>query len=155
MAETPNLGRGPREGAYQTMASPVWLPLLEGSDAGVTGVAGDRRHPLLDLRMVEFALSLPTIPWCVDKHMFREAARDLLPKTIRKRPKSPLGGDPTPFAIGKYMAGLRKTDAFHPALAQFVDVNRMPEIIDETSSQVYWFALRALILNHWLFNSVR
>lgn len=153
MAATLDQGRGSRERAYQTMALPIWLPILEGRDAGVTGVPVDHRHPLLDLRIVEFSLSLPAIPWCVDKHILRASARNLLPKSIRSRPKRPLGGDPIPFAIRDYMEGLREPFALHPTLEKYVDLSRLPHLIDETSSPVYWLALRVLMLNHWLFHS--
>jgi asparagine synthase (glutamine-hydrolysing) len=133
------------------MASQTWLPVLEGRDAGVTGVPVDHRHPLLDLRIVEFCLSLPTIPWCVDKHILRASARNLLPKSIIGRPKSPLGGDPTPFAIQNYLSEQRKPLALHPALGDYVDLPRLSHLIDEIRSPGYWLALRALILNDWLF----
>lgn len=148
----PDLGRGAREGAYQTMSLPTWLPILEGRDAGVTGVPVDHRHPLLDLRMVEFGLSLPAIPWCVDKHILRESARNLLPKSIRTRPKSPLGGDPIPFAIRAYLEGRKKPPKLHPEMGRYIDPGRLPRIIDDAGTEGYWFALRVLILNFWLFN---
>ena len=153
MAARPNLGRGAREGAYQTMVLQTWLPILEGRDAGVTGVPVDHRHPLLDLRIVEFGLSLPTIPWCVDKHILRASARNLLPKSIRNRPKSPLGGDPIPFAIRDYMEGLSESCALHPSLGKYVNLKKLPRLIDETTSQTYSLALRVFTLNYWLLNS--
>ncbi len=152
MAAKQNWGQGSREGAYRAMSLQTWLPILESYDAGVTGVAVDRRHPLLDLRIVEFGLSLPAIPWCVDKHILRASAQNLLPKSIRKRPKSPLGGDPLPFVIRDYLARVGEDLAFHTALGKYVDVGQMPRILDETKSEVYWLSLRVLILNYWLFN---
>lgn len=152
MFAAPDLGRGTREGAYQAMGLQTWLPILEARDAGVSGVPVDHRHPLLDLRMIEFGLSLPAIPWCVDKHIMRAAARDVLPKSIRKRPKSALGGDPMPFAIRDYLAQLRQPLALHPALGKYVDLNRLPQLIAEAGSDVYSLALRVFIFNYWIFS---
>lgn len=148
-----DLGRGARDEAYQAMTLQTWLPSLEGRDIGVTGVPVDHRHPFLDLRMVEFGLSLPAIPWCVDKHIVREAARNLLPTSIRKRPKSPLGGDPMRFAIRKFLAGRTERLKLHPDLFRYIDDRSLPTIIDDVGTEGYWFALRVFILNLWLFNA--
>ena len=63
-------------------------------DPGTTQLPLEYRHPLLDLRLVEFALSLPPWPWCIKKHILREAMRGLLPEPVRRRPKAPLAGYP-------------------------------------------------------------
>lgn len=146
------IGSGAREGAYRVMGHQNWVPTLEGLDAGVTGIPVDRRHPLLDLRVVGFLLSLPAIPWCVDKHILRASAQDLLPEEIVNRPKTPLQGDPLSSAIRGYLASSIETLALHPALGQYVDVNSLSDVIDQTRSDAYWGALRVLILNHWLSN---
>jgi asparagine synthase (glutamine-hydrolysing) len=143
-------GEGPRDGAYAAMTEPYWLAILECLDAGFTGVPVDHRHPLLDLRIVEFCLSLPAIPWCIDKHLFREAVRDQLPEPIRLRPKSPLGGDPLPPLIRRYRE--RQGDALdlHPSMGRYLDISQKAAIIDELGTDGYWFSLRALTLNFWL-----
>ena len=51
-------------------------------------------HPFFDLRLVDFLLALPVLPWCSDKELLREAARGILPDTVRLRRKSPLLADP-------------------------------------------------------------
>jgi asparagine synthase (glutamine-hydrolysing) len=75
-------------------------------DPGMTGFPLEHRHPLLDLRLVRFALSLAPVPWCVDKHLFREAMRDALPPVILRRPKEPLAGDPITAGLAT-MSGRR------------------------------------------------
>lgn len=139
----------PRRGAYAAMGARNWLATFEGLDAGTTGIPLDRRHPMLDLRVVEFCLSLPAIPWCVDKHILRAAGRGQLPRAVLDRPKAPLAGDPLPQAIRRYWAG---HDGFepHPALARFVNFANTGDLIDEANSDGYWFALRGVVLNRWL-----
>ncbi len=54
------------------------------------GVEG--RFPFLDHRLVEFAAQLPPemkLKGLVEKHILREATRDLLPETISRRTKQP------------------------------------------------------------------
>jgi len=145
-----SIGKGPREGAYYAMLFSNWLPLLEGSDAGVTGVPGERRHPLLDLRVVEFLLSLPAIPWCVDKHIFRAAAQNVLPKPIVRRPKTPLAGDPFPYLLRDFRAHSVDPYAFHPVVGHYVDASQLANVIDQTESELYWLPLRVLLLSQWL-----
>jgi len=54
------------------------------------GIEG--RFPFLDHRLVEFAATLPPemkLKGLVEKHILREATRDLLPETILRRTKQP------------------------------------------------------------------
>ncbi|MGI8704727.1 MAG: asparagine synthetase B family protein [Sphingomicrobium sp.] len=141
---------GAREGAYYAMLLSNWLPLLEGSDAGVTGVPLERRHPLLDLRLVGFLLSLPAIPWCVDKHIFRAAAQNVLPKPILRRPKTPLAGDPYPGLLRDYKAQSGNPFAFHPAVGRYVDASQLVNVVDQTETVRYWISLRVLQFSQWL-----
>ena len=57
-------------------------------------MALEHRHPLMDLRLVELLLKVPPVPWCVGKHLMREAMRGVLPEAVRTRPKTPLVGEP-------------------------------------------------------------
>jgi asparagine synthase (glutamine-hydrolysing) len=141
---------GARDGAYRAMTLPTWFPILDGRDAGMTGVPVEHRHPLLDLRMVEFCLSLPAIPWCIDKHIVREAAKGLLPEPVRTRPKSPLGGDPMPLAIRAWLSAPGNSLSPHPALTQFIDIKALPRLIDGLGTAGYWLPLRVFLLNFWL-----
>ena len=50
-----------------------------------------RRDPYLDIRMVEFILSLPALPWLFNKHILRQSMNNHLPDKVLYRPKTPLG----------------------------------------------------------------
>jgi asparagine synthase (glutamine-hydrolysing) len=141
--------KGARQGAYSAMSHPNWLATLESLDAGATRVPLERRHPLLDLRVVQFLLSLPAVPWCVDKHILRASAYDLLPRPVLRRPKTALGGDPVRLLLRQCSSPLRNFP-FHPVVGRYIDESRSAEIIDETGSETYWFALRVVILSQWL-----
>jgi asparagine synthase (glutamine-hydrolysing) len=61
------------------MLDPTWPILFEAWDSGVTGIPLEVCHPFFDLRLVDFLLALPALPWCSDKELRREAARCILP----------------------------------------------------------------------------
>jgi asparagine synthase (glutamine-hydrolysing) len=70
----------------------VWTAVFESYDPGATRFAAEVRHPFFDLRLVEYLLSVPPLPWLVDKELLREAMKNRLPESVRDRPKTPLGG---------------------------------------------------------------
>jgi len=50
---------------------------------------------MIDVRLVEYLLGIPAIPWCVNKEILRVAMAGRLPKAVLNRPKSPLADNPT------------------------------------------------------------
>jgi hypothetical protein len=139
----------PRQSAFSAMSHPNRLSLLEILDAGTTRVPLERRHPLLDLRLVKFLLSLSPVPWCVDKHIFRASMHGKLPREVLRRPKTPLASDPWAALLARHTDDLRNFK-FHPAVGQFVDDKRFCDIIDQLGSEDYWLALRVITLSDWL-----
>ena len=66
------------------------------------GVEG--RFPFLDHRLVEFATRLPPemkLKGLVEKHILREATKDLLPDTIGRRTKQPYRAPDSQSFVGK------------------------------------------------------
>jgi asparagine synthase (glutamine-hydrolysing) len=135
------------------LASKVWAPLFEGYDPGATRLALEFRHPFIDLRLIEFLLSIPAIPWCQEKYILREAMQHLLPGIILNRSKTPLAGDPA-LQMTR-LASVRWLDSFEvsPQLRCFVNLNKRPSIADEQTSESFWASLRVFALNYWLSNS--
>ena len=123
---------------------------FEYSDAGVTGVLLEHRHPLMDLRLQEYCLSLPPLPWCVKKEIVRRAMRSVLPEAVRRRPKTPLAESPDIELLSRPDA--RWIDDFVPAreLARFVDRSRIPSVCGERDREARWRDLRPLSLSVWL-----
>ena len=123
---------------------------FEGYDPGCTGSAIEYRHPFLDLRVVDVALSLPPFPWCVRKEVLREAMRGRLPEQVRLRPKTPLAGYPHVASLAReratHMARL-ESDA---AVWEYVDRARMKSSCAETDPDLAWKNLRPLALGLWL-----
>jgi asparagine synthase (glutamine-hydrolysing) len=139
--------------ALRALASKVWAPLFEGYDSGSTSLPVEFRHPFIDLRLIEFLLSIPALPWCVNKHILRTAMQTRLPVSVLKRRKTPLAGDPALQIIRR--GSVRWLDSFEvsPKLGCFVNLKKRPPIADEQTSERVWASLHVFALNHWLSNS--
>ena len=135
----------------RSSSSLSWQHYFENSfDPGATRLPLEFRHPFFDVRLINFALALPPLPWCVDKILLREAGKDLLPEPIRRRPKTPLVGDPMVELIQQ--AEARWLDKFVPVprLHDYVDRRAIPILTNEIDSLILSMNLRPLSLNYWL-----
>jgi len=144
-----------RPEAHQAVVDTIWPSMFEIHDPGFTRVPVEVRHPLFDLRLVNFLLALPRLPWCCDKELLREAARGVLPDTVRLRRKSPLIADPL-VALLK-MPEASWVDRFEavPDLERYVVRHRVPAVHKELDSWAAWIHLRPLSLNFWLRGEAR
>lgn len=142
-----------RPATLAALQSKVWAPLFEGYDPGVTRLPLEVRHPFVDVRLVEYLLSIPTRPWCVNKHILRCAMKDRLPAAVLNRPKTPLAGDPALQLTRR--AGVRWLDNFEvtPQLTRFVNLSRRRSLAEDTPD-ILWANLRVFALNHWLAHSL-
>jgi asparagine synthase (glutamine-hydrolysing) len=86
--------RGRREQVGVTDA-PLWRALFAWSDAGYNGRPLSIRFPFFDLRLLEFVLAIPPVPWLEDKHVLRAAMGERLPEGVRTRHKTLMPGDVT------------------------------------------------------------
>jgi asparagine synthase (glutamine-hydrolysing) len=139
-----------RPEAHQATFAPFWPNLFETLDSGVTRVPVEVRHPFFDLRLMNFLLGLPRLPWCCDKQMLREAARGILPDEVRLRRKSPLPADPLVALLQRPDAAW--VDRFDPVpeLQPYVVRGRIPAVLGEKDPWQAWIHLRPLSLNSWL-----
>jgi asparagine synthase (glutamine-hydrolysing) len=149
----PPLAHPVRPHAFRILYSPSWDSLFSGYDAGATLLPLELRHPLIDMRMVDYLLALPVIPWLLDKTILRKAMTGVLPEVILRRPKSPLAGDP-----GLHLRHTKKfqnIDGFHPvaALSSFVDRTAIPKVTEEVDANLLWINVRPFSLNQWLIHS--
>jgi len=136
--------------AQKLMSAPEWPNLFEGFDSGTTRVPVAVSHPFFDLRLVNFLLALPTVPWCSDKELLRLAARGVLPDAVRLRRKSPLPADPIAALLRRPDSAW--VDRFEPIreLEQYVIRDRVPAVFGEKDPWSIWINLRPLSLNFWL-----
>ncbi|MDY7014222.1 MAG: asparagine synthase-related protein [Cyanobacteriota bacterium] len=145
------LDRPPRSLSYHGLPpTPAWHAILAFYDAGCFGVPVEVRLPFLDLRLLDYLLALPPLPWCVGKELLRVALRGKLPERICQRPKSPITVDP----VG-VLANARPRSWYDRAigsqLESYVDLPAWKAAISgEMTSQQAWSNLRPLSLNYWL-----
>ena len=144
---------GKRPAAMSALNSKVWTSLFEGYDPGATKLNLEVRHPFLDLRLVEYLLAIPAVPWCVNKHILRCAMKNKLPDAVLNRPKTGLSGDPALQLVRR--ASVRWLDSFEvsPQLRAFVNLDRRRPLIEEETSDRLWASLRVFALNYWLTHS--
>jgi asparagine synthase (glutamine-hydrolysing) len=138
--------------AYRTLHSVADDPtFFDGFDPAFTRSRLEYRHPLLDLRLLEFALSLPVFPWCVRKEILRRSSAGLLPENVRRRPKTTLAASPMERQLRR--PEFRWVNHFQPnsRLGAFVDTAMISRMrVAQESSWERWVNLRPLSLNFWL-----
>lgn len=145
-----------RPEAYQQLTNSGWSYLLENYDPGVTSLPVEVRYPFFDLRLVNYLLAIPPVPWCLHKELMRVAMKGILPESVRMRRKSPLLGDPTTARLQQ--TGTQAIDRFEavPMLAKYVDRNAIPLVSGiEQGAIEAWINLQPLNLNYWLQNLAR
>jgi asparagine synthase (glutamine-hydrolysing) len=138
-----------RPKAYASMASVLWQSLFETYDPGVTCFPLEVRHPYIDVRVADYLLAVPPVPWCVNKQLLREAMHGVLPESVRKRPKTPLRDDPVRARMETQLDRAARMD-LSPQLVPFLQERALPRIIGQESSDLVWAKLRPINLNYWL-----
>jgi hypothetical protein len=151
-AEEPN-GRHPTHPtAARDLRSPYWVAVCEGLNPGVTGHPVEFRHPLLDVRVVEFVLAVPPMPWCVDKELLRASMKGFLREVVRLRRKTLLRGNPLAEILHQGGAGGLGREEALAHVRPYVDVQRVlaglgaADALGEDPYDLF----RPLCLNHWL-----
>jgi asparagine synthase (glutamine-hydrolysing) len=143
---------GARSTAFDQFTDPWWTSMFEGLDPGATARPVEVRYPFFDVRLADFALRLPSFPWCLDKQVLREATRDRLPNAIRMRPKTPLAESPV-SRTGQW-SSQRAVDMFErtPVMASFVDTRKFSASVrgDSLLSNESLSAWAAISLARWL-----
>jgi len=139
-----------RSVAQNAMKSPRWPSLFEAGDPGTTGFPMEVRQPFFDLRVVNFLLALPALPWCADKEILRQASRGILPDLVRRRRKSPLPGDPINAALQRPETAWVDSVKPAPGLCSYVEQSRIPHLFGIKDTVISWVHLRPISLNFWL-----
>lgn len=144
-------GRPPRASARFRLGLPRGFTGFEFSDAGATRVPVDSRYPYFDERVVRFALRLPALRWCIDKHLQRRALAGRCPVEVVARRKTPLVADP----YTAWLATKRRADddaaAVPATLARRIDAvgwNQAWAAGPESAES--WRLARAVALARWL-----
>jgi asparagine synthase (glutamine-hydrolysing) len=120
-------------------------------DPGHTRLPMEFRHPLMDLRIIEYCLSLPPYPWCIKKHILRESFRGVLPEPVRRRPKAHLAGHPHHILLLQGPRAWRLDASLaNGTLGRYIDSSRIPVDFGGDDPGATWLNLRPITLEFWL-----
>ena len=140
-----------RPEAYQQLTSSLWPYLFESCDPGVTGFTLEMRYPFFDLRLVNYLLAIPPVPWCIHKELLRVAGKGILPELVRLRPKSPLAADPVSILLQQANLSQVNGLATAPTLTKYVKQDALPLATQIKSERgEVWLNLYLVSLNYWL-----
>lgn len=135
-------GHRRRPRAYELLTDAYWPFRFETFDSGVTRLPVDVRYPFFDKRVAEYLLGIPAIPWFERKYLLREAMRDVLPESVRTRPKPQLpdpvhrfSGD-RPIVLDPRLLAYARVESLHLDERGAINVNAAPS--------------DAICLNEWL-----
>ncbi|MDX2096229.1 MAG: asparagine synthase-related protein, partial [Leptolyngbyaceae cyanobacterium bins.59] len=106
-------------------------------------------YPFFDLRLIQYFLAIPPLPWCVQKSLLRVAMRGRLPNTVLCRPKSPMRGDPLRAHLSRAIPPWLSSPIPSTPLQNYVDLTAFPAITEWTANDA-WMNLRPLALARWL-----
>jgi asparagine synthase (glutamine-hydrolysing) len=136
---------------YGALHGTYWPQALDREDAAYTGLPLEIRTPFFDYRLLRFVLSLPALPWCVDKEIMRRAIRDALPDAVLRRAKAPLAKDPLELHAKKGAWRLVQQAAIpSPQVREFVDWPQFVASRTAVSAPALWTAVPPIALNYWL-----
>ena len=122
-----------------------WQSLFDYCDVSSAAGHSEIRHPFLDLRLLQYMLALPAMPWCRNKLIIRRAMHASLPQAVLRRKKAAVAVSPD---LARVRASGFPRLAPTPALRRYVNPSRIPPA--PTTEVELRAALRPLGLNYWL-----
>jgi asparagine synthase (glutamine-hydrolysing) len=136
--------------AYDELKSPMWPWCALVQTPAWTGAPVEARYPFLDLRLVSFVLSVPSVPWAHDKELVRAAMRGRLPDEVLTREKAPLSEDPV-RVLFRRDGPPRIPDASSPVW-EFVDRARFERALHADPAGKGWRrdVTRVISLDGWM-----
>ena len=140
--------------AHSFFSLPNWAYMFEHESPGVTRFPVEVRYPFLDLRVVNFLLALPPFPWFYQKSLLREAMAGRLPETVRRRPKSPLAGDPLREWVKRSKSNWKNGGVWSSEAESYINGRALDALDESHSAAELSSGVRPFSLNFWL-QSVR
>jgi asparagine synthase (glutamine-hydrolysing) len=143
---------------YGMANSPFWSNIFEQFDPGCTGIPIKQYYPFFDLRLVNFLVSIPPIPWLVNKNILRESMKGKLPEAIRTRRKIVF------HAPEEYIQGMRESAGLWagdllkntPSLEEYVNTGELLRCLEsgDIDTGKFMELEKTLTFAYWL-QSVR
>lgn len=132
---------------------PFWSNLLSSADAGYSSLPVKVRFPFFDVRLLDFVLTVPPIPWLVGKKILRDAMGGALPDQVLRRPKAPLGAQPLRTRARQNAIPWMDAFAATPELEPYVDRDALLQIIRAPGPLSHGALVQIsmpLVLGYWL-----
>ncbi len=108
----------------------------------------EKADPFMDLRLLDFVMSLPNLPWLHNKYIQRQAMKGYLPDEVIHRPKTPTG-----LVLDSLLKqpGVNWVDEWEatPKLLNYINIDAIPKLISAKNGHRGWH-LRPLRLNQML-----
>ena len=139
---------------YGMANSPFWSNVFEQFDPGTTGVPAKHYYPFFDLRLVDFLVSIPPLPWLTNKNILRESMKGKLPEAIRTRKKVVFKA-PDSYtqamnkAVGVWIEDLLKNT---PDLSEYLDTAEILKFLqsEEIDTGKLMTVEKTLAVAYWL-----
>jgi len=131
--------------AIASFTCPIWQDYFAGYDLQEALAPVRWRHPFLDLRVLEFMLSVPPVPWGWKKQLIREAMKGRLPDAVVQRPKTPLALNAQAEMIRRHGRPQLSGSAL---LERYVEPDLLPPA--DASPSALMQSLSAHVLDHWM-----
>lgn len=125
--------------------------MFQREDPAFTRSPVEVRYPFLDLRIINYLLAIPTMPWFFRKHLLREAMRGRLPEGTRKRPKRSEADDLVE-AIRRDSSTL-KGEFLVGASERFFNISKLVEPTQNSDGESVSARVRAWCLSFWIKES--
>ena len=137
---------------YGSLFLPQWDFMFRQESAGITRQPVEVRYPFLDLRLVNYLLAIPSLPWFFRKYLLREAMRGRLPEAIRTRPKTPFRGESLLAALQRGGGGAIAEMQPSPRLNHYISESWPASLAGKMSAEEAWLKVRPVCLNFWLLS---
>jgi len=134
--------------AQRALLAAKWALAFESQDPGVIGVPLETRHPFFDLRLMRYLFAIPPVPWAMNKAMLRIAMLGGLPDVIRRRPKTPLAGEPAVAQCRDAATRARLASLVTRPTQSYVSPDAFPPRVNDSMTDV-WTNLRPISLEYW------
>jgi asparagine synthase (glutamine-hydrolysing) len=131
--------------AYDGLRAVRWQSLFEDCDISGALSHSEVRHPFLDLRLLQYMLALPAMPWCRNKLIIRRSMRTALPHDVLQRKKTAVQASPD---FKRVLASGFPLLVPSPEVLRYVNPGKIP--CEPKSPLELRAALRPLGLNYWL-----
>lgn len=143
---------------YGMANSPFWSNVFEGLDPGMTRVPLKHVYPFFDLKLVEYVMSIPPIPWLVKKRLLRDSMRGLLPTATRQRKKMVFQAADDYAAVMQQMVPVWIEDVVKesPGLDRYVDTDELLRLLrsqDKADVRRMMVLEKSLGFAYWLRTS--